>query len=170
MRIFIHVSSFYDWEPVPADVEVTEADIKALRVKPADTGGWLMRVSKSLPNGELTHTDVQMPEGELVALIIDDAIKQRNFLNRAEAAGHYVARHVAAHNFHRAWVKSVEALDEGGEPEKFAAEVDRFVEVGRLSAEDKDDLLERYAEQFTTAELEAFLQKRLGVKKKQEVT
>ena len=47
MRITVHVSGHYDWAPVPEDVKVTEADLKAKRVKPGADGKYLMRVNRT---------------------------------------------------------------------------------------------------------------------------
>lgn len=68
MRITVHLNKYYDWDKVPGDVVVTQADIEAKRVKPAMDGGWLMRVAKETA----THTEVHMPESQVIAKIVHD--------------------------------------------------------------------------------------------------
>lgn len=66
MRISIDVSGHYDWVPLPADAsEPTEADVKALLVKPHHAGGWLMKVKVDRD----THTDISIPESQIADLM-----------------------------------------------------------------------------------------------------
>lgn len=165
MRIYVHVSKFYDWESLPEGVEPTEADVKSNRVKPALNGGWLMRVPKEME----TYTDIQLPEAQLVALIVQDAFKEGNFYDRCEAAGHYLARHVAQHHFHRSWITKIEVQDDGPVPEIFEEEFERIRAANHLQVEDHEPLLEKYTTEFTTDDLVAAFMARFNVKPKKEV-
>lgn len=115
MQIVIHVDSHYDWEPVPPGTTVTEKDIAARRVKPAADGRWLMRVKRAVK----THTTVGLPEQQIIAYIIGEAVRSRAVLTRKEAVAQYIARHVLPHHAHRKWVERVEVADSGPEPELF---------------------------------------------------
>ena len=44
MRITAEVSGCYDWVPCPAGTQITEDDVKALRVKQMTDGSWHMKV------------------------------------------------------------------------------------------------------------------------------
>lgn len=70
MRVVVHLRAFYDWAPVPEDVTVTEADIKAGRVKPGKTGGYTMRVTRKMPS----HTTVTIAESTLIGRAIFELI------------------------------------------------------------------------------------------------
>lgn len=161
MRILVHVNKFYDWEPLPADVVPTPADIKANRVKPTATGSWLMRVPKEAN----TFTDVQIPESEIVSLIIHDAVKEGMFHTRAEAAGHWLGRHIAQHHFHRNWVTKIEAVDDGPVATLLDAEYQRMLSADLLKEEDRALLFEKYEEVFTNDQLAEHFYTRLGAKK-----
>jgi len=140
MRIVIHVHTYYDWEPVPTDVQVTEADIKARRVKPASNGGWVMRVTKK---GD-THTQINLPEHQIAALIVEGIIRDKVVHSRADAIAHYLSRHVMPHHAHRNWMKAVETDDDGPDAVQFRALIDRHVEAGNIESEDVDGLVEAY--------------------------
>lgn len=70
MRVVVHLSAFYDWAPVPSDVEVTEADVKSGRVKPGKTGGHTMRVTRKMPS----HTTVNVAESSIIGRLIYELI------------------------------------------------------------------------------------------------
>lgn len=59
MIITIDVGSYYDWEPMEG--KPSDADVLALKVKPADNGGWLQKVVRE----GATYTSVGMPEDEI---------------------------------------------------------------------------------------------------------
>lgn len=167
MRIVVHVSGYYDWEPLPDGVEVTDADIKARRVKPATSGtggGWLMRVAKK---GE-THTEVCLPEEELIALLLQDAIRERQIQTRSEGVAKYLARHVMPHHAHRTWMDDFEVQDDGSNEAHFAKLIDEHVAAGTLEPEDKDAMLAAYREPVQAGHHEAHLQNHFGAKKRAE--
>lgn len=162
MRIFVYVNKFYDWDPLPEGIEPTAQDIKSNRVKPALGGGWLMRVSKVAE----TYTDIQLPELQLVNLLLQDAFKEGVFHDRSEAAGHWLARHIAQHHFHRSWITKIEVMDDGPVAEIFDAEFERMLQANHLQSEDRDELLEKYTTAYTNDELVAAFTARFDVKKK----
>lgn len=64
MRVIIHQSRYYDWEPLPPGVVPTAEDRAALRVKPMADGSWRMRVERE----QETHTVIGIPDSALEAL------------------------------------------------------------------------------------------------------
>lgn len=59
MLIVIELTAHYDWEPM--DGQANQADVMALRAKPAQDGKWLKKVTKNV----LTHTEINLQEAEI---------------------------------------------------------------------------------------------------------
>jgi len=121
MRIVAHVSKFYDWTPVPSDVTVTQADITAERVKPASGGGWLMKVTKSVP----THTVATIPEEQVIAKIIHDKCRPEGgrTLTRQQAVAFYMSENVMPHHAHKTFITKFEVDDDGPDEKMFRAQL-----------------------------------------------
>jgi hypothetical protein len=115
MRILVHIKKVYDWEPVPADVKVTPADIAAERVKPSASGGWLMKVTKNFA----TETQVNLSEEQVIAKIIHDKTRPEGgrVLTRKQAIAFYLSENVMPHHAHRSWITSIE-VDDLGAPDE----------------------------------------------------
>jgi hypothetical protein len=111
MRVTVSVKKFYDWEPVPGDVVVTQQDISSEKVKPAANGGWLMKVTKNLE----THTQVNLPEEQIIAKIIHDRTRPEGgrVLTRKQAVAFYLSENVMPHHAHRSWITGFEVHDDG---------------------------------------------------------
>ncbi len=140
MQIVVHVSGFYNWLPVPTGVEVTEADKLAKRVKPDASGGWLMRV----PQKNDSHTDIRLPESQLIAQIVSSHVRDHETLTRAQAASHYVLRHVLPHHAHKAWAKRAEVHDSGPDEALLRSVIAEHVVAGNIQAEDVEDIVTAY--------------------------
>jgi hypothetical protein len=115
MRIVVHHSKFFDWEPVPADVKVTAADLAAGKAKPMFRGeGYLMKVTKDAPDGS-TFTEVQISEAQICAKIIHDKCRPEGgrMLTRKEAVAMYLSEHTLPQHTERAWLTKVEVEDDG---------------------------------------------------------
>lgn len=141
MHITVKVSKFYDWEPLPAGTKTpTDADIRARRVKPSNTGGWLMRVTKELAS----ETSVRLPESQLIALIIQDNIRDKLAHTRTEALAHYLARHVMPHHADRQWMEAFDVHDDGPSRELFEAKLDEQIKAGNIEELDRERLVEAY--------------------------
>lgn len=140
MHVTVHLSGHYDWEPLPADVVPTDADINSKRVKPAMGGGWLMRV----PKKRETHTTVHMPESEIVALVIADAVRDHAAHTRAEAVGHYLSRLVMPHHAHRSHMRGFDVLDDGPDEALIHSAIAPHVEAGNIAAEEVDEIVAAY--------------------------
>lgn len=150
MRLIIHHRKFYDWEPLPSDVEVTDRDIKAGRVKPSAGGSWLYRVTRDQP----TYTEVGLPESELIAIIIRDLVRDNVVHDRAEALCRYVARYTLGHHAHGSWISSFELQDdEGPQVAALEAALDEHDAVGNVEPEDREQVLAAYAVTHTSAQL-----------------
>ena len=162
MQIIIHVSKHYDWEPLPTNVQPTAKDIKSLRVKPSANGGWLMRTTKNVA----THTSINLPESQIIALIIEGIVRDKVVYNRSEAVSHYLARHVMPGEAHRSWMHDFECFDEGGDPMLFAQLLEPHFEVGNISEEDRDELTKAYDKPLVNSHHVDHLHKHFGVEKK----
>ncbi len=116
MRIVAHVSKFYDWEPIPADVKITTADIAAGKVKPSLSGGYLARVTKNLP----TQVEIMLPEEQIIAKIIHDKTRAEGgrTLTRSQAIAFYLSENVLPHHAHRSWLTKFELHDTDGPDEE----------------------------------------------------
>jgi hypothetical protein len=112
MRLVVHISKFYDWETVPSNVKVTDADIKGEKVKPSANGGWMMKVTKKPPGG--TFTTVGMPEEQVIAKIIHEKTRPEGgrTLTRKEAVAFYMSENVMPQEAHRSWIKKIEVEDD----------------------------------------------------------
>jgi len=166
MRILIHHEKFYDWEPLPSDVKPSERDIEVGRVRPDfNRDRWLMRVTKSLPEGQATHTEIHLPENEIITLILRDAVKEKAVTSRKEAVGHYLARYTLPAHAHRAWVTDVEVHDEGGDDVLFQTKLKEFMDAGLIEKEEKDELLLAYAEDANVDDHVNHLHERFGTKR-----
>lgn len=89
MRIVVDVKSFYDWAPVPADVQVTPKDIAAGRVKPDARGvSHLMRVTRRIAS----QTTVLPSEGQIIRRVIHHLMPNQGgvALSRKEALADHV--------------------------------------------------------------------------------
>ena len=64
MRITILVSGHFDWVPLPANTEVTQADVAALRVKQDTADAWKMRVERKVA----THLDIGIHEATIARI------------------------------------------------------------------------------------------------------
>lgn len=166
MRVTVHVSGFYDWEKIPADVEVKEADIKAKRVKPSNDGGWLMRVSKTAD----THTSVMIPESQIIAIIIAEMVRDKIALTRTQALGHYLSRHVMPHHAHKNWMRGFEVHDDGGDEVLLRAKIDVHVAAGNIDALDVDGIVAAYLAPVDSAKHVDHLHAHFGVAKPNHVS
>jgi hypothetical protein len=167
MQITITVNAFYDWERLPENAEVTEADIRANRVKPEAGGGWLMRVTKRCEEGQVNHALLGISEDTVIALILQELTKEKRVISRNEGISLVVSRHLLQHTAHRSWIKAFEVCDDGPKPEMLEAEAARFIEAGLIVQEDVSELKTTYAQASTPAQIVAFLEERFGVKKKE---
>ena len=129
MRVFVHQTHYYDWEPVPADVKLTPADLKSGKVKPnARNDGHLMQVTKQLKdkdgNPALTHTMLALTEAGIIAHIIFRATPNQGhkILSRSEAIADLTSRIFYAQHGHRSHVLGFEVdCDQGPDEALFRA-------------------------------------------------
>lgn len=162
MRIVAHHSKYYDWEAVPADVKVTEADVKAERVKPSGNGGWVMKVTRD----KSSFTTILIPEKQVVAKIIDEKTRPSGgrVFGRSEAVAHYIAEHVCPHHAHRSWMTKFEVHDDGSD-ESIARELlAPHVEAGNLSMFELEEHVAAYLRPADAAAHEAHLHSHFKVK------
>ena len=129
MRVTIAVSAFYDWAPVPADVEVTPKDIASGRVKPNRSGqGFDMRLTRKKD----THTDIAIAESTIIARIIHELMPQNGgrSLSRKEAVANLLAINVMPHHAHPKFFKGIVVdIDDGPDEEQFRASLDPYTKA-----------------------------------------
>jgi hypothetical protein len=154
MRVVTQISSFYDWEPVPADVKVTPQDIKAGRVKPSANGGYLMRVTRKHP----TENTTLISEETIIRRIIHEMMPNQGCVphSRTEAIGQIMARQVMPDQAHPKFMTGFQIDDDGPDEKLFLALVTPYTKVtheqsGRLliDPEDVPMLLAKYMEKTT---------------------
>ena len=92
MRIVAHHDKFYDWQAVPQDVVVTKGDVSSGRVKVASDGRYLMRVTREVEDGGTTHTEIFIPESEIIAHTIYEKCRPSGgrTLTRRQAVAFYI--------------------------------------------------------------------------------
>jgi hypothetical protein len=127
MRVIIHHSKFYDWDPVPKDVVITDDDIAAGKVMPnRDGSGYRMRVVKIPPGG--THRTVLITEGTLIEKIIEeksDIRKAGRTLTRHQAAAALLMDQILPGNIELDWITRFEVeADDGPSEELMRAKLD----------------------------------------------
>lgn len=176
MRVIVNVSKYYDWVPVPPDVKVTEADVKAGRVRPAaNSTGYLMRVTKT---GD-THTMCSVAESTIIALIIHEAMPQQGNqqISRKEAVGLLMARNIMPYHAHRSFMKSFEVDDDGPDEKLFRASIAPYVEALHeasgtplIDPSEVEGLVSKYMERAAASDHVDHLHTRFNVKKTSETS
>lgn len=93
MRVTVHLSSWYDYEPVPNDFDKSTDEFKAALssglVKAASKGGHVIRVTRATDN----HVTLHIPESEIAQRLLYHSLAQNGsrVVSRKEAAADYVA-------------------------------------------------------------------------------
>lgn len=187
MRVIISLKSHYEWDEIPADVEVTQNDIKAGLVipsrgatgdihkkSPLDPKDWRARVVRKRD----THNVLAISEETLVQRIVHDykAPPQGNgvMLTRKEAIGTLLAENVLHTMAHPRHITGFEVeCDDGPDEALFRSIVTPLTTA--ISArtkepivhpEDFDALLAKYLETHTVEAHVDHLHAKFGVKKK----
>jgi hypothetical protein len=150
MRVVIHLTKSYDWEPLQTGIEPTEKDKAALRVKPGSDGRWLMRITKI---GD-THTTLMLTESELIRHTMFRKVRFGETMTRREALASWTRENMR-HHAHPQWFKDIEIHDDGPSEELFLAYVARHTEAGHLESEDVGEMVKAYTEHATPEHLKA---------------
>lgn len=175
MRVVVHVSAFYNWEPIPADVKVTEADIKSGRVKPAADGGMTMRVTRK----QASHTTVLVPEHEIIAralfeLVPRPGLRKLGAVNRREALAELLDANIMPEHAHPKHFLGFEVEnDDGPDEAAFRAELARIGEATHhitgeplVDPSEVEAIVAKYLEPVTHAEHVNHLHARFKVAKR----
>ena len=171
MHIVVHVRGYYDWQPVPADTEVTPQDIAANRVRPSSNGGYNMRVQCN----QDTHVTVGVSEASIIATIIHAYTENGKcgaVLTRAEAVARLLATQVMPLHAHPKWFKEIECNDDTGPDEKLFMDTitphldaDHGRAPGKnIEPDDLDDLRAAYMTPFDADDHVDHLHKHFKVK------
>lgn len=165
MRIVAHLTKFYDWEPVPADVKVTQQDIASGKVKPDAAGAWKMKVTKEPVGG--TTGEIMVPEEQIIAKVIHDRTRPEGgrVLSRKEAVAFYVAEDVMPHFGQRSWVKKFEVHDtEKPDEQLLRTMLAPHVADGNIPSEDIESHVKAYLAPASPDEHVAQLTKHFKIK------
>lgn len=184
MRVAIHISKFYDWVKVPADVVVTEADVAAKKVMPGQDGGWRMRAPIDAPNGSTVHM-ATISESLVIEKIIEEKSDHRRegkTLTRRQAVARVILEHIAGHPppetgrmpqpwFELSWIQKVHVEDDGPSEELMRAKLAPHTVAaharknGRMNVppEHVEDHVRAYMEPTVSADMEVHLHKFFGL-------
>lgn len=124
MWVIIRLSAFYDWDPIPKGVVVTEQDIAAGKVMPGMDGGYRMRVVKRPPAG--TTRTCHISEGALVEKIIEeksDIRKAGRTLSRNQAVAALIADQLLPNAAEVDWITGFDVHDDGPSEELLRAKL-----------------------------------------------
>lgn len=172
MRIVVQVTGYYDWERVPPDVQVTPADLKSGRAKPAANGGHLMKITKKAP----TFTTCNVSEEAIIQRIIHEMMPNQGCVphSRMEAVGQIMARQVMPDQSHPKFMTSFAVdCDDGPDEALFRKLVTPFTTAVHeasgqmlIDPEDMDNLVSKYMEKKTIQDHVDHLHVKFHVKKK----
>ncbi len=173
MRVVVQVSAHYDWERVPADVEVTPADIKSSRVKPSANGGYTMKVVRKPEEGSWTLACIS--EEAIVQRIIHEMMPNQGCVphTRVEAVGQIMARQVMPDHAHPKFMKSfVVECDDGPDEAFFRKMVTPFTTATHqasgqplIDPDDLEPLVAKYMEKASPQDHIDHLHAKFHVKK-----
>ncbi len=107
MRISADVTGFYDWAPCPSDVEITPADISAMRVKQMSDEKWHMRVERLAD----THHDVGIPEETICRRMA--ALEKLGREPSREVVVSEILRESFRHHIHQRHIAKIVLQDDG---------------------------------------------------------
>lgn len=120
MLIHTEVSAHYDWVPCPPGTEITEEDIKALRVKQMTDDSWHMRVECKRD----TVNDVNIPEAaicdRMASLVAIGKPESR------EEVVSFILKGVYHHHLNPKHIKGIKVHDDGPNVEMFQADLERL--------------------------------------------
>lgn len=165
MQVVVHVSGFYEWLPVPEDVDTESAEFKKAildrKVKRATTG-WTMRVPKKFD----THVVVNVNEEDIVQVAIQEMTRgDRQYLNRVQCVTRLLARHVLPHMAHASEMQEFEIAHDAGPMldihDKLIAE---HVECQNIDPADVDEMRAAYTEPATIDDHHDHLHKHFRIK------
>ena len=171
MRVIVDVKAYYDWEPVPPDVMVTEQDLRSGRVKPgARNGNFLMKVKKVKD----TYTECMIAESTIIARIIHEMMPQEGStpLTRKDAIGNLMAKNIMPHHAHPSFMKKFTVEDDGPDEALFRQMVTPYTvapqeEGGEplIHPDELESMVARYLEPSAPQDHVDHLHKRFNVKK-----
>lgn len=150
MIVVVHCKGYYDWVPVPPEVDTESADfkkaLKQMRAKPANGGGFTMRVTVTdvgdVENGDLTMT---ISEAQLIEVDINEMTRgDKQPMTRSQMLTRYLTRHIMQHHFHPNWAQEVEVHDDGPSEELFREKIGLHVRAGNIEEESVEELVAQY--------------------------
>lgn len=121
MRVHVEISGYYDWEPAPENMVVTQEDVNALKVKQMADGEWHIRVTKDVDHLRPEHRyhDVGIHEEMLC-----QRLAALEFLGREPSRREVIAeilRDNFRHHLHRSHLVKINLHEDGPQPELYKA-------------------------------------------------
>lgn len=172
MHVVLHLTKFYDWEPIPRDVTVTPQDIASGKVKPGRDGGMMARVVK-VPAGGTTPLTCSINEATLIAKIVQekaDPKRAGRTFSRKQAVAHLIQEDILPSQAEWEWVASIEVHDDGPDAALMASTLASHAQTphGRragmiIPLEHVDEHHRVYAEPADSAAHAAHLRQHFGV-------
>lgn len=173
MRVYIYVTKFYNWDPVPKGAVITEQDIASGLVMPGRDGGYRMRVVK-VPVGGTVKT-CHITESLIIEKIIEekaDVRKAGRTHSRKDALAHLIADQFLPGEIEWDWITKIEVHDDGPDEALVRAKLEPHTkaEHGRrpgrknIPAEHVDNHVAAYMAPCSAAELADHLHQHFGVK------
>jgi hypothetical protein len=146
MRISVDVNGYYDWQPAPPGTQITEDDVKALRVKDMLNGGWHVRVPVKCET--LSHHDVSIHEEQVCRRIA--ALEKTGKTASRESVVVEELQSSFRHHLHRNHMEKINVHDDGPSEELMRAALAEF----EVPPERWDEVLTHYLDD---ADFESYL-------------
>lgn len=118
MRITVHHTRYYEWEPVPEDVILTEQDVLAGKVRPAArqipnkprlwSGNWDMRVTREAD----TYSEFHVDEASIFHAMFHRDVRSLR-LSRKQAVALLLSKYAIPERFPEATATDVTVHDDG---------------------------------------------------------
>lgn len=153
MRVVVHHTEYFEWEPVPPDVTITEADVAAGKVRPAARQmpgtdrlapvNWTMRVAKTAPNG--THTEAHVPDEMIFHTLFHRDVRPLR-LSRRQGLALHLAKYVYPERLPTSSITDVEVHDDGPAVAAVKALLDTHVAAGNIDASEHAEHMAKFTE------------------------
>ena len=151
MRVTVHHTRFYEWDPVPEDVLLTEQDVLSGKIRPAARqlpgkprlwhGNWDMRVTRELD----THTEFHVDEATIFHALFHKDVRALR-LTRRQAVALLLSKYAVPERFPEAPATDVMVHDDGPDEAVFRSLISAHLASGLLNQAQHDEHVSKYLE------------------------